>query len=204
VDIGVVLKEGAASLHAAETNNNLPGGVAVKYAVKLGAAIKDAVVDATKSKEIKNALNKAKWTFADPVGDSMDMKAPPKDIGGAHTLTFKIGSETLKKKVRCHIAVPKAAEGSDVGGGAGNTTAVKKATEELGKLKAKFPDSVSIKVGDSNHPKNVVYTLTMGKDNVTASIPHPDDTHVKENSRKRALGDWKKNMAEFVKFHKGG
>jgi hypothetical protein len=201
MEITVTLKEGAVTLYPPEVNTNLPAGVAVKYGVKLASAIKDAVIDATKAKEIKTALLKAKWKFDGEIGDAM--KSPPPDgVVGAHKLKFKIGSTNLAKQVRCHIAGVKAQEGSDVGGGAGTAKDVKKATDELARLAKRFPDDVGIKVGDSHHPKNVIYSLTMGRDKVTASIPHPEDTHIKPGSRKAALTDWKKNMAAFIKFQK--
>jgi hypothetical protein len=55
MDITVTLKEGSKSIYGPETSNNLPAGVMVKYEIKLASAIKDAVVDSTKAKEIKAA-----------------------------------------------------------------------------------------------------------------------------------------------------
>src|SRR5690606_10037090 len=106
-----------ASLYGPEVNTHLPPGIAVKYQVQLGTAIKDAIVEKTKAKDIKIALTKAKWTFAGDITDAMDKDTPPKGLVGNNTLKFKIGNENLPKKVRCNIAGPAAKSGGDEGGG---------------------------------------------------------------------------------------
>ncbi len=202
MDFTVTLKEGKETLYGPEVNTNLPAGVLVKYCVQLQAAIKKAVVDATKSKAIKNGLASAtwKWDSGGPITDAMNMATINEDAVGKHVLKFKVGSTALAKSVRCQV-VGVAAKGADPAVAA-NAKAVKQATSELASLKGSYGDFVSIKVGDSNHPKNVVYTLTMGEDKVTASIPHHLDTHVKEGSLIRALADWKKNKATFLEYQK--
>jgi hypothetical protein len=202
MDFTITLKEGKEALYAPEVSNNLPAGVLVKYCVQLQAAIKKAVIDATKSKAIKNGLLTAtwKWDSGSPITDAMKMDKINEEAVGKHVLKFKVGSTALAKSVRCQV-VGVAAKGADPAVAA-NASAVKQATSELASLKGNYGEFVSIKVGDSNHPKNVVYTLTMGEDKVTASIPHPLDTHVKEGSLIRALGDWKKNKETFLAYHR--
>jgi hypothetical protein len=202
MDFVVTLKEGKEAMHGPEVSNNLPAGILVKYCVQLQTAIKKAVVDATKSKTVKNGLLTAtwKWDSGGPITDAMKMDTINEEAVGKHVLKFKIGSTALAKSVRCQV-VGVAAKVADPAVAA-NAQAVKQATSELASLKGSYSDFVSIKVGDSNHPKNVVYTLTMGEDTVTASIPHPLDTHVKEGSLIRALADWKKNKASFIEYHK--
>lgn len=195
MDIEITLKEKSKPLYGPEVSNNLPGGVMVAYVVKLAEAIRRQVVDSTRAREIKSGLSAADWRFAGGIDDSMPAE-PPRNVIGTHRLKFRIGKDTLAKTVRCIIQPPKE-QGPDSAGKA-NAAAVRRARKELDEMKRKFPDAVSTKDGDKKHGRNVIYSLTMGEEKLTASLPDPLDTHIKEGSLKAALSDWKKNRSRFI------
>ena len=201
MDITVTIKEGSKSIHGPETSNNLPAGVMVKYEIKLASAIKDAVVDSTKAKEIKAALSAAKWSFSDNIDDAMTLPAD-KALIATHKLKFKFDGKVLDKQVRCIITGGEAKEKKEPEVKV-NNAAVSEALALLDKMASKFKDDITVKAGDKKHPKARQYVLKVGDEEWSGSIPDPEDSHIKESSRNTAIKDWNKNLKEFLLAKKG-
>lgn len=200
MEITISLKAKQLPLYGPEVSNNLPKGFGVNYGVNLLDEIQSALVASTKAKAIANALKSADWKSETSAIKNGLKPEPGPGVVGKHTIKFKVDGTALALKPRCLIAAPTATklEAPTKANGA----AVSKALKELAQLKARYGDIISTKNGDGQHKKNTIYSMQLGDNKITHSIPDPADTHIKEGSKKAALVDWakaKKQLAAYLK-----
>jgi hypothetical protein len=197
MDITITLKDdkNKTPLHGPETSNNLPAGVAMSFAVRLREAIKEAVVSAVKSKDIKNVLAGADWSFDSGITDAMTLEDQGGFVG-QHKLKFKVDGKVLGKTVRCNIAGVEAKAKAEKQAKV-NNAALSAALKMLETVSTRFGEPrVVVKAGDKKHPTSRQYVLQVDKEKWSGSIPAPDDVHSK--GRATAVKEWEKNLKEFL------